>query len=121
MGCIDTGRGRLMRIALNLDEDVAALIENVRKATSASLKEVVNAALREGLARMLQSTTPRKNFRTGVHPPGRCYLPNLDNTADVLAFAEGESLYPAWLIRSNHAKSVASFGACSWINGTPLG
>jgi len=25
-----------------------------------------------------------------VHDAGRCYLPNLDNTAEVLAYAEGE-------------------------------
>jgi len=77
-----------MRITLNLDEDVAALIERVCKATKASLKEVVNAALREGLVRMVKA--PRKKFRTGVHSPGRCYLPNLDNAAQVLAIAEGE-------------------------------
>ena len=69
---------------------MAALIERVRKDTKASLKEVVNAALRDGLARMMSAPSPRKKFRTGVHSPGRCYLPNLDNTAEVLAIAEGE-------------------------------
>jgi len=44
-----------MRTTLNLDDDVAALIERVRKATNASLKEVINAALREGLVRMVEA------------------------------------------------------------------
>ena len=73
-----------------MDDDVAALIEKVRKATNASLKEVVNAALRKGLVRVVKALAPRKKFRTAIHSPGRCYLPNLDNTAEVLAIAEGE-------------------------------
>jgi hypothetical protein len=72
-----------MRITLNLDDDVAVLLGKVRKGTNTSLKEIVNAALRLGLVRML------KPFRTKVHSPGRCYLPNLDNTAEVLAIAKG--------------------------------
>jgi hypothetical protein len=79
-----------MRITLNLDDDVAALIEKVRKATNASLKEVVNAGLWEGLVRMMTAPTPHKNFHTAVHSSGRCYLSNLDNTSEVLASAEGE-------------------------------
>lgn len=49
------------------DDAVAALIPKVR----------------ETLAR-------RKKFRTGVHYGGQCYMPNLDNTTEVLAAAEGE-------------------------------
>jgi len=79
-----------VRKTLNLDDDVVALIEKIRKATNVSLGEVVNAALRNGLERMLQLPPPSKKFRTKVHSPGRCYLPNLDNTAEVLAMAEGE-------------------------------
>jgi hypothetical protein len=79
-----------MRTTLSLDDDVAALIEKIRKAKDASLKEVVNTALRDGLVRMVQASAPRKKFHMTVHDAGRCYLPNLDNTAEVLAFAEGE-------------------------------
>ena len=79
-----------MRTTLSIDDDVAALIAKVRKSKDASLKEVVNAALREGLVRMVKAPAPRKKFRTGIHSPGRCYLPNLDNIAEVLASAEGE-------------------------------
>jgi ribbon-helix-helix CopG family protein len=79
-----------MRTTLSLDDDVAALIQKIRKKTDASLKELVNAALREGLARMVDPPAPRNKFHMTVHDAGRCYLPNLDNTAEVLAFAEGE-------------------------------
>jgi len=79
-----------MRTTLSLDDDVAALIEKIRKAKDASLKEVVNTALREGLVRMVQAPASHKKFHMTVHDAGRCYLPNLDNTAEVLAFAEGE-------------------------------
>jgi hypothetical protein len=79
-----------MRTTLSLDDDVAALIEKIRKKNDASLKELVNAALREGLARMVDPPASRKKFHMTVHDAGRCYLPNLDNTAEVLAFAEGE-------------------------------
>jgi len=59
---------------------VSALIEQVRK-ISASLKE---------LCLMLRAPVPRKKFRMKVHSCGRCNLPNLGNTAEVLAMAEGE-------------------------------
>ena len=79
-----------MRATLSLDDDVAILIAKVRQTKNASLKEVVNAALREGLVRMAKAPAPRKKFRTAVHSSGRCYLPNLDNAAEVLAIAESE-------------------------------
>jgi hypothetical protein len=56
-----------MRITRRFDEVVAALIARVRNALA-----------------------PRKKFRTAVHFCGQCYLPNLDNTAEVLAAVEGE-------------------------------
>ena len=43
-----------MRTTLSLDDDVAALLEKVRKAKDASLKEVVNAALRDAEALRLE-------------------------------------------------------------------
>lgn len=56
-----------MRIARGLVDNVAALIAKVRRALA-----------------------PRKKFRTAVHSCGKCYLPSLDNTAEVLAAVEGE-------------------------------
>jgi hypothetical protein len=79
-----------MRTTLDLDDDVTDLIAKVRKTTNGSLKEVVNAALREGLLQIVKAPAPRKTVRTDVHSLGRCYLPNLDKTTEVLAFAEGK-------------------------------
>jgi hypothetical protein len=56
-----------MRITRRLSNAVAALIEKIRK-----------------------SLAIRNKFRTAAHSCGQCYLPNLDNTAEVLAVAEGE-------------------------------
>jgi len=80
-----------MRTTLSIDKDVAAALERVRKARRASLKEVVNEALRQGLARMAAPpAAPRKTFRTRPLSLGRCLVGNIDNVAEVLAIAEGE-------------------------------
>ena len=81
-----------MRTTLTLDKDVAAALERLRKARKTSLKQIVNETLRHGLARMsAASSGPRKPFRTGSLSLGRCLLGNVDNIADVLSVAEGES------------------------------
>jgi hypothetical protein len=79
-----------MRTTLSLDDDVAKMIEQRRKATDATFKEIVNQALREGLTSMAKPSRRKKLFRTKAVSHGKCYLPNLDDTSEVLAFAEGE-------------------------------
>jgi len=74
-----------------LDDDVAALLQKVQKKRDATLKQVVNEALRHGLERMAQPPVPEEPFRTRPVDLGKCYFPNLDNTWEVLAEAEGES------------------------------
>ena len=72
-----------MRTTLSLDDDVAALLEQVRKSREATFKQIVNDALREGLIRL--STPVRTSpFRTRPVDLGACYFPNLDNVWDVL-------------------------------------
>jgi len=81
-----------MRTTLTLDEDVAAVIERLRRDRDAYLNDVVNEALREGLKHM---TAPRRKparFRTGTADLGRCLLANVDNVAETLAVAEGDAL-----------------------------
>jgi hypothetical protein len=61
------------------------------KARKASLKQVVNDALRVGLtapAREARGEGPR--YRTPVHQSGRCLLASLDCVSEALAAAEGE-------------------------------
>ena len=77
-----------MRTTLSLDDDVAALLEQMRKARDTTFKQIVNDALREGLAR-LSSPVETQVFRTQPIDLGRCYFPSLDNVWDVLDEAEG--------------------------------
>ena len=80
-----------MRTTLTLDDDVAAVIERLRRDRDANLKDIVNEALREGLKHM---TAPRRKparFRTAAADLGRCLLSNVDNVAETLAVAEGDA------------------------------
>lgn len=79
-----------MRTTLSIDDDVAAMLDRLRKERKQSLKRVVNEALRDGLTRMVSPRRQKRKFRTRVVNPGRCRLPNVDNIAEVLAIAEGE-------------------------------
>ena len=72
-----------MRTTLSLDDDVAALLEQLRKARDTTFKQVVNDALREGLAR-LNSPAETQVFRTQAADLGNCYYSNLDNVWDIL-------------------------------------
>lgn len=76
-----------MRTTLSLDEDVAALLAQVRKAKDITFKKAVNDALREGLARMA-SPAESQPFHTESVDLGDCFYPNLDNVWDVLDDAE---------------------------------
>lgn len=81
-----------MRTTLTLDKDVFAALERLRKARSASLKQVVNDALRQGLGQISSAPKPpRRSFRTKAVSLGRCLVGNVDNVAEVLAVAEGEA------------------------------
>jgi len=80
-----------MRTTLSIDDDVAALLEKVRKAKGFSLKQVVNTALRAGLLQLTTQDRPRRRFRTQKADLGRCLVGNLDDVAGVLAIAEGEA------------------------------
>jgi len=82
-----------MRTTLSLDDDVAALLERARRNSKASFKDLINNALREGLQRMGEPPARRKRFETTAVDPGRCYLPNLDDVAEVLAVSEGERFH----------------------------
>ncbi len=80
-----------MRTTLTLDEDVAVIVERLRRSRRQTLKQVVNEALREGLKQLTLPPPARKPFRTTAVDLGECLLGNVDNVADVLAVAEGEA------------------------------
>jgi hypothetical protein len=79
-----------MRTTLTLEDDVAALLTRIQEQRKATLKEVVNVALRNGLVAMTKSPESREPFQTSTLRNGPRNLPNIDNISDVLAWAEGE-------------------------------
>jgi hypothetical protein len=77
-----------MRTTLTLDDDVAALLTQIQEQRKATLKEVVNAALRNGLVAMTRPALPRERVRTKSYDTGKCALPNLDCMGEVLEFLD---------------------------------
>jgi len=80
-----------MRTTLTIDDDVAATLERLRRDRDASLKDLINEALRRGLRDMSAPPKRREPFRTRSVDLGTPLLPNIDNIADVLAIIEGEA------------------------------
>lgn len=82
---------RCMRTTLTIDDDVAVRLAKLREARRASLKDIVNATLREGLEHIERSVRPpREPYRVrpiDIQP----LVANLDNIAEVLAWAEGDA------------------------------
>jgi metal-responsive CopG/Arc/MetJ family transcriptional regulator len=78
-----------MRTTLTLDADVAARIERIRRARGSSLRELINAALRRGLAELEKPKQRRQPFRTRSVSLGP-RVANLDDVAGALALAEGD-------------------------------
>jgi hypothetical protein len=76
---------------LTLDDDVAAMLERLRTARRQSLRGLVNEALRVGLRSLASPPRRRQPFPTRAVALGRCRPGSLDNIAEVLAVAEGES------------------------------
>lgn len=80
-----------MRTTLTLDDDVAAALERLRQARDASLKDVVNEALRRGLKDMTAPAARRAPFHTRSVDCGRVLIGSIDNIAELLAAVEGEA------------------------------
>lgn len=76
---------------MTLDDDVAAMLQRLRRERGLSLKALINDLIRAGLR---QARAPRravKRFRTGSADLGPCLVGNVDNVSEILAIAEGES------------------------------
>jgi formate dehydrogenase maturation protein FdhE len=80
-----------MRTTLTLDDDVAAAIERLRRARDASLKEIVNEVLRQGLSDLSTRPKQREPFETKTVALGRLHLASIDNINESLAVAEAEA------------------------------
>lgn len=79
-----------MRTTLTIDDDVAVELERLRRARDASLKDVVNEALRRGVRDMAEPPKRKKPFRTKSFDCGRLLIDNIDNVWEVLDQIEGE-------------------------------
>ena len=80
-----------MRTTLSLDDDVAARIEQLRRQQDASLKDIINDALRRGLEDLSRRPKQKQPFKTHSVDLGRLRLPSIDNVNESLAAAEGEA------------------------------
>ena len=80
-----------MRTTLTFDDDVAAMLEQLRRDREISLKELINEALRRGLLDMNAPPRRWKPSRTPSVDLGTPRIPNIDNIAEVLAIIEGEA------------------------------
>lgn len=79
-----------MRTTLTIDDDVAAVLERLRRAEDKSLKLLINEALRRGLKELGSPSRPRKPFRTQAVSLGRCLIGDVVSTSEALAIAEGD-------------------------------
>ena len=80
-----------MRTTLTLDDDVAALLARLQKSERRPFKVLVNEALRQGLRQFTAKPKAQKPYQTPGIDLGRCRFGSLDDVAEVLAVAEGES------------------------------
>jgi len=80
-----------MRTTLSLDDDVAAAIERLRRERDATLKEIVNRAIRLGLPLLLKPPDREAPYETPSTSLGGCLIGSLDDVAHALALGEGQA------------------------------
>ena len=76
---------------MTLEDDVAAALERLRRSRNASLKDLVNEALRRGLKDMSNRTKRGERLRTRSVALGQLRIAGVDNIGEALAIAEGEA------------------------------
>jgi len=79
-----------MRTTLTLDDDIGIEIARLRDTQKLGLKEIVNRAMRLGLASMTAvRPAKRKKFQTPVFSAKHKFLCDIVKTHDALEFGEG--------------------------------
>ena len=76
---------------MTLEDDVAAALERLRRSRNASLKDLINEALRRGLKDMSNRTKRRERLRTRSVTLGQLRMADVDNIGEALAVAEAEA------------------------------
>lgn len=79
-----------MRTTLTLDPDVAVRIKRDAARADLSIKQLVNDALRMGLAARESAAASGKPYRVRPTPMELRAGLNIDNVAELLAHAEGD-------------------------------
>jgi hypothetical protein len=80
-----------MRTTLTIEDDVVAALERLRRTRNASLKDLINEALRRGIRDMTARSKRTEPFRTRTASLGEVLVGSIDNIAETLAVAEDES------------------------------
>jgi hypothetical protein len=80
-----------MRTTLTIDDDVAAVLQRLRRTREASFKDLVNDVLRRGLQDMSARPKRTEPFHTQSVALGRVRLPSIDNIGEALAVSEGDA------------------------------
>jgi hypothetical protein len=80
-----------VRTTLTLDDDVAIVLDRLRRTRRVGLKALVNEALREGLRQMQTRPGRRERFHTRAVDLGGLRIGTIDNIGEALAVVEGES------------------------------
>jgi hypothetical protein len=78
-----------MRTTVTLEDDVAAALARIERQEGKSAKEIINAALREFIAR--RARRPRAEpYRTPVVDLGPCLIASIEDVSEALALSEGD-------------------------------
>ncbi|MGL4743975.1 MAG: hypothetical protein ACRCXL_06245 [Dermatophilaceae bacterium] len=81
-----------MRTTLSLDDDVAAHLERLRGQRDLTFRELVNTALRAGLATVEHDAAARPGPYTTPRSLGRPRLPDVDDVSEALALLDEDGL-----------------------------
>jgi metal-responsive CopG/Arc/MetJ family transcriptional regulator len=80
-----------MRTTLTLDEDVAQALQRLRRERRARLKDLINEALRRGLAEFSAAETREKRAGYRIQPADAApRRPNVDDVAGTLDAVDGD-------------------------------
>ena len=79
-----------MRTTLSLDPDIAAQLEKLRARGDRSFRQLVNDALRVGLAHLDRERAAPRGPYTRAVSLGAPRLPDVDDVSETLAITEGE-------------------------------
>ncbi len=79
-----------MRTTLTIDDDISVQLQELRKTRGASLKTLINAALRAGLKQLTEPNRPTKPYATKSVSLGKCLISNVDDISESLAVGEND-------------------------------